>query len=146
MVEFQGTISEKCKRYGFETNVDEPDFDPLFSEPFSLCEYPFFGYITLNYEGFVAPCCRLTNVVHMGDLKEMSFEEVWNGKSFRELRDLMISGDYPSYCHDRCKYRVKMNAIPSDQSPGKFTRQHIARKKKELESEGEAFMKINPVS
>ncbi len=145
MVEFQGIISEKCKRYGLETNVDEPDFDPLFSKPFTLCEYPFFGYITLNYEGFVAPCCRLTNVVHMGDLKEMSFEEVWNGKSFRELRDLMISGDYPSYCHDRCKYRVEMNSIPSEKSPGKFTRQHIERNK-ETDRDRKAVVKIDPVA
>ena len=75
----------------------------------------------------------------------MSFEEVWNGKSFRELRDLMISGDYPSYCHDRCKYRVEMNSIPSEKSPGKFTRQHIERNK-ETDRDRKAVVKIDPVA
>lgn len=120
LAELRDTVLDKCRRYGLETNVDDPDFDPLFFKPFKLCEYPFLGYITLNYEGFVAPCCRLTNVVHMGDLKGQSFAEIWNGEAFTRLRDQMIKGDYPSYCHDRCKYRVEMNAQPSTQTPGRL--------------------------
>ena len=142
--EFRGTISDKCKRYGLETNVDAPDFDPLFFEPFSLCEYPFFGYITLNYEGFVAPCCRLTNVVHMGDLKQQSFGDVWNGNNFRKLRELMIKGDYPTYCHDRCKHRVKMNSIPSDITPGKLKIRPLA-KNNHASSADQTVVDIEPV-
>lgn len=120
LAELQGTVLDKCRHYGLETNIGDPDFDPLFFKPFQLCEYPFFGYITLNYEGFLAPCCRLTNVVHMGDLKGQSFEEIWNGEAFTRLRELMIKGDYPSYCHDRCKYRVEMNPQPASESPGRL--------------------------
>lgn len=120
LAELQGTVLDKCRRYGLETNIGDPDFDPLFFKPFQLCEYPFFGYITLNYEGFLAPCCRLTNVVHMGDLKGQSFEEIWNGEAFTRLRELFIKGDYPSYCHDRCRYRVEMNPQPAAESPGRL--------------------------
>jgi MoaA/NifB/PqqE/SkfB family radical SAM enzyme len=118
--ELRDTVLEKCRRFGLETNIDAPDFDPLFFKPFKRCEYPFFGYITLNYEGCVAPCCRLTNVVHMGDLKEEDFEAIWNGKAFEELRQLIIKGEYPSYCHARCNYRVEMNPEPSNHLPGKL--------------------------
>ena len=116
--ELRDTVLEKCRKHGLQTNIDDPDFDPLFFKPFDICEYPFSGYITLNYEGFVAPCCRLTQVAHMGDLKEQSFDDVWNGEPFTRLRELIIAGDYPSYCHDRCKYRVKMNEKPSAEKPG----------------------------
>lgn len=122
LAELRGTVLDKCRQYGLETNIDDPDFDPLFFKPFKLCEYPFLGYITLNYEGFVAPCCRLTNVVHMGDLKAQSFEEIWNGEAFTRLRSLMIRGDYPTYCHDRCNYRVEMNPNPSLETPGRLKR------------------------
>ena len=88
--------------------------------PFKICEYPFTGYITLNYEGMVAPCCRLTNVVHMGDLKTQSFSEIWNGDFFKKLRSMMIEGEYPSYCHDRCNYRVEMQPEPAGETPGKL--------------------------
>lgn len=120
--ELRDTILEKCQKYGLETNIDDPDFDPLFFKPFKLCQYPFFGYITLNYEGFLAPCCRLTNVVHMGDLKEQSFEEIWNGPAFAQLRGLMLEGDYPAYCHTRCRYRVEMNPRPAAEAPGRLKR------------------------
>ena len=118
--ELKTTIRDKCARYGIETNIDDAEFDPLFSEPFKLCGYPFYGYVTLNYEGFMAPCCRLTNVVHMGDLKEQSFDAVWNGEAFQRLRRLMLEGEYPSYCHDRCHYRVEMQPEPSKESPGRL--------------------------
>lgn len=118
--ELRDTVLDKCRRYGLETNIDDPDFDPLFFKPFKLCEYPFFGYITLNYEGFVAPCCRLTNVAHMGDLKEQDFEAVWNGEAFTQLRALMLKGEYPSYCHSRCNYRVEMKPQASPQTPGRL--------------------------
>lgn len=118
--ELRDTVLDKCRRYGLETNIDDPDFDPLFFKPFKRCEYPFFGYITLNYEGLVAPCCRLTNVVHMGDLKTQPFEQIWNGQAFEELRGLMLQGEYPSYCHTRCNYRVEMNPRPSAQTPGRL--------------------------
>ena len=46
LAELRDTILEKCHRYGLGTNIDDPEFDPLFFKPFDLCEYPFFGYIT----------------------------------------------------------------------------------------------------
>ncbi len=118
--ELRETVIDKCASYGLKTNIGDPGFDPLFFKPWKRCEYPFTGYITLNYEGMVAPCCRLTNVVHMGNLYTESFEDVWNGDFFRKLRRLIISGEYPSYCHDRCNYRVEMSSIPSQDSPGKM--------------------------
>ena len=118
--QFKDTVLEKCERYGLMTNISDPDFDPLFFEPFEICGYPFYGYITLNYEGLIAPCCRLTNVVHMGDLKDKSFDEIWNGEAFRKLRDLMLEGNYPTYCHDRCNYRIKMNPEPASDVPGRL--------------------------
>lgn len=133
--ELREAVLDKCRRYGLETNIDDPEFDPLFFKPFKLCEYPFFGYITLNYEGFVAPCCRLTNVVHMGDLKTQSFGEVWNGEAFEKLRELMLKGTYPSYCHARCNYRVEMEAQPAAEAPGRLKRPGQAAAESLLEIE-----------
>ncbi|MCX7919854.1 MAG: radical SAM protein [bacterium] len=48
-----------------------------------LCYEPW-EFIYFRSDGFVSPCCA--NDVKLGDLRNHSFAEVWNGKQYQEFR------------------------------------------------------------
>ena len=70
-------------------------------------------YIRANYPGFcsmatyhlkvaptgeVYPCCRAPRELVMGNVREETVEEIWNGEKYREFRRRMFAGDYPDPC------------------------------------------------
>ncbi len=64
-----------------------------------ICTWPFYNlYITAD--GYVQPCCRVSDpsVVTMGNIYKNSFESIWNGKEYRELRKQLSESDIPSMC------------------------------------------------
>ena len=78
------------------------------------CGRPFAPEITIRAGGLdgktgaVHPCCQVLGrdeEAVLGHLSENTFDEVWNGKAFRELREGHITGNYPSYCKD-CDFLV----------------------------------------
>ncbi|MEE1086822.1 MAG: radical SAM protein [Schaedlerella sp.] len=54
-------------------------------------------YIDLN--GNVTTCCYNTRY-HFGNLKEQSFEEIWNGELYRAFRRSMAEGRLPYWCRE----------------------------------------------
>lgn len=52
------------------------------------------------YDGRVYPCCHpyAHRCMQMGDLATQSFDEIWNGKRYRNLRAGMGDGDAPHIC------------------------------------------------
>ena len=78
------------------------------------CGRPFAPEITIRAGGLdgktgaVHPCCQVLGrdeEAVLGHLSENTFDEVWNGKAFKELREGHITGNYPSYCKD-CDFLV----------------------------------------
>ena len=52
------------------------------------------------YDGRVFPCCHplAHTKLHMGDLREESFAEIWNNRQYRNLRAGLAQGDPPPLC------------------------------------------------
>lgn len=63
------------------------------------CSWPWRStYIASN--GDVVPCCVVadSSTMKLGNIFQTSFQEIWNGKAYRALREQMRSGNIPDYC------------------------------------------------
>jgi radical SAM protein with 4Fe4S-binding SPASM domain len=59
----------------------------------------------IDSRGWVTPCCLLPDgeLYKMGDLAEQSFEEIWHGEAYEELRRQHLTGAPPDVCKN-CHY------------------------------------------
>ncbi|MCA8941878.1 MAG: SPASM domain-containing protein [Planctomycetes bacterium] len=55
-------------------------------------------YMKIEPDGRVFPCCRGPEELLMGNVRENTIEEIWNGETYRTLRQRMRAGDYPEPC------------------------------------------------
>lgn len=55
-------------------------------------------YMKVEPDGTVYPCCRQPRELRMGNVREKSVEEIWNGPEYREFRRRMFAGEYPPSC------------------------------------------------
>lgn len=53
----------------------------------------------IDLEGNVTTCCYNTRY-HFGNLKEYSFDEIWNGKLYRTFRKAMAKRRLPEWCRE----------------------------------------------
>jgi radical SAM protein with 4Fe4S-binding SPASM domain len=65
--------------------------------------YPDFCHMAATYakiepDGEVYPCCRAPVELRMGNIKDQSFEEIWNGDRYQAFRRRMFAKDYPDTC------------------------------------------------
>ncbi len=68
------------------------------------CEYPWTS-VTIMADGNVVPCTQISNnEIVLGNVKENTLEEIWNGKKYQELRKMHISGKFPANhkCSKQC--------------------------------------------
>ena len=68
------------------------------------CEYPWTS-LTVMADGNVVPCTQISNnELVLGNIKENTLEEIWNGKKYEELRKMHISGNFPKdhKCLKKC--------------------------------------------
>lgn len=76
----------------------EPDLAELGAvppnPPFMPCAFPW-KHLVVQWDGTVVPCCRDCNgELALGNVKEQSLEEIWNGEAYAELRRQHATGDY----------------------------------------------------
>lgn len=65
----------------------------------------------INKDGQVFPCCYSDETALMGDLREQSFDAIWQGEPFGRFRADLLSGTHaPTVCR-RC------NAVPTGPHP-----------------------------
>lgn len=62
----------------------------------------------ITWDGVVVPCCFDKDALHrLGDLKEKTFTEIWQGKSYQQFRTLLLKGrkniDICTNCTEGCK-------------------------------------------
>lgn len=62
----------------------------------------------ITWDGVVVPCCFDKDALHrLGDLKEKTFSEIWQGKSYQQFRSLLLKGrkhiDICTNCTEGCK-------------------------------------------
>lgn len=70
---------------------------PAVQKPWSTCPWVMRNSV-IECDGKVVPCCMLT--ASMGNVGESTFEEVWNGEEYRELRRRLIHDDPPEKCRE----------------------------------------------
>lgn len=71
---------------------------PLTPAP-KICPYPFYS-LSINSDGTVSLCfLDWQRKLFLGDLKQQSFSEIWNGDLLRDYRRMMLRGD-------RCRHPI----------------------------------------
>jgi len=68
------------------------------------CEYPWLS-LTVMADGNVVPCTQISNhEIVLGNVKENTLEEIWNGKKYQELRKMHITGKFTKghKCNEKC--------------------------------------------
>ncbi len=61
----------------------------------NFCLLPF-THLSTRVDGNVAPCCRSLDTV--GNVKDNTLEEIWNGPNMQELREQFINNERPEGC------------------------------------------------
>lgn len=59
-------------------------------------------FFYVETQGSVNPCCYAGN--HIGYLEKQSFEDIWNGQGYTELRDGLVTGNIHNWCKSCVKY------------------------------------------
>ena len=99
-----GTKAEVWKMHNWSGAYDNPNER---SGGKKTCGRPFAPEITIRaggidgHTGAVHPCCQVLGrdeEAVLGHLSENTFDEIWNGKAYQELRQGHIDGNYPDYC------------------------------------------------
>jgi radical SAM protein with 4Fe4S-binding SPASM domain len=70
--------------------------------PYMPCPFPW-QYLVVQWDGTVVPCCRDYNGVNaVGNVREQSLREIWNGERYAAFRRQHRSGDYDGniFCRD----------------------------------------------
>mgnify|MGYP001198959049 CR=1 FL=1 len=68
------------------------------------CEYPWTS-LTIMADGNVVPCTQISNnEIVLGNVKENTLEEIWNGKKYKDFRQMHIDGKFPKghKCKEKC--------------------------------------------
>ena len=103
-IEPTGTLAEIWKMHNWSGVYENPNER---AGKVKTCGRPFAPEITIRAGGLdgktgaIHPCCQVLGrdeEAVLGHLSENTFEEVWNGKAYQELREGHITGNYPSYC------------------------------------------------
>ncbi len=75
------------------------------------CRYPW-QYAMISFEGDVRACCFAPQFT-MGNLRDKSFDDIWNSGAYRKLRAALHGGNDPMPCL-RCEERFRNVASPDD--------------------------------
>lgn len=90
--------------------------------PFMPCPFPW-QYLVIQWNGDVVPCCRDYNGVNkIGNVKDHSLKDIWNGPNYAAFREQHRTGDYKgnSFCSDCMDiyYQEGDSSKPSRALPG----------------------------
>lgn len=76
----------------------------------TICIYPWI-HIYANPDGSVLPCCVADHHKHLGNVRENTLEEIWNGEKYKAIRKKMIAGERCEEC--RGCYQQEDNGVES---------------------------------
>lgn len=71
---------------------------------YQYCEFPWLS-LTVMADGSVVPCTQDYNAeMVLGNVREQTLEEIWNGERYRALREWHVTGAFPAgyKCSTRC--------------------------------------------
>ena len=70
--------------------------------PYMPCPFPW-QYLVVQWDGTVVPCCRDYNAINaVGNVREQTLREIWNGERYAEFRHQHRTGCYGGngFCRD----------------------------------------------
>ena len=94
-------VKSQDNRWYFEQNKDLKNMSHYAKQ---YCEFPWTS-TTVMAEGNVVPCTQISNnEIVLGNVKENSLKNIWNGEKYNELRKMHITGNFPKghKCSERC--------------------------------------------
>lgn len=94
-------IKSQDNRWHFENDKDLSNQSHYAKQ---YCEYPWTS-TTVMAEGNVVPCTQISNnEIVLGNVKNKSLEDIWNGQEYQEFRKMHISGNFPKghKCLEKC--------------------------------------------
>lgn len=80
-----------------------------YDEVYGFCEFPF-TQLNINADGTVSKCCSDFYFLDpMGNIKDSTIMEIWNGNNFNSVREKLIEGQraYLKNCNECDYYGVK---------------------------------------
>ena len=94
----RAVLQEKCRKYGISL---EESFD---SKVNAFCHKPF-SKMFITYDARVSPCTSMP--LKFGPYTTLM--DSWNSKEMIDFRKKVLSRNYPEWCRESCKCRIKMN-------------------------------------
>jgi radical SAM protein with 4Fe4S-binding SPASM domain len=79
-----------------------------------FCEFPW-SSVSILQDGSVVPCpLDYEGHMTMGNVKEASLEEIWNGESYTKFREMHVSGHFPEghFCKTQCDIPILYEKLP----------------------------------
>lgn len=95
-------VKSQDNRWYFEEQTDKPTNHSHYAAQF--CEQPWIA-LTVMANGDVVPCTQDYNTeMKMGNIRENTLEEIWNGDAYRRFREYHVTGQFPPghKCVSRC--------------------------------------------
>lgn len=77
----------------------------LFSEEKLFCPYPS-SRLVISADGNVYPCSPIR--YRLGNIKEESLQDIWNGSQRKRFRGIMANGGWPDICYMCCSLKPKV--------------------------------------
>jgi radical SAM protein with 4Fe4S-binding SPASM domain len=115
LLELLDEAGKRAEKYGIKTNLDlwERDFEWFWNKMHTIEDYKpngkncYMPWIStwLGADGWVRPCPVMPWTVdegRMGNLREQTFAEIWNGKPYRDLREALKRGERPTRSCKTC--------------------------------------------
>ena len=105
-------IQKKSLRYGIPFKPPEDYFGStevmheLRINDYTRCNKPY-EWVQVNNDGDVFPCCQIAQRYSIGSITKKTFEEVWNGKKYREFRKGLENGNPNPWCQSCNVYNGK---------------------------------------
>ena len=99
-------IDEKSKKYQipflppeeyFLSPTIEPEIQEDKAEEEKGCNKPY-EWAQVDPEGNVYPCCQISRHYSVGNLNDLTFEEIWDSEKFTEFREGLTNGNPNRWC------------------------------------------------
>ncbi len=109
LAESLGILLESGSHYIYFENDGENDIEKRNKQNVTVkdCRFPW-QWAQVRSNGDVVPCCYIsTPGLHLGNLKEESFDAIWNGTIAREVRQSVLRDEIHDICaKSNCIYTI----------------------------------------
>jgi len=109
-----------------------------------ICTHPW-THMSIMSNGKVRTCCEAWTKVIIGNIKNQSIKEIWNGQAIQEIRKRILNNEWQKVCYQSCPYiiKYKKNKMDPDDLDNKELSQDIKNNKITTDIFPEAYCLAN---